>query len=150
MDKYDEKNGFWYKKVGDYYYPDYYVGKNLSIDEATKLKEKQIQNGTESMIEQANTKEDYSLGKYGKMRLNYLKKYKRGLYTELLMTNKLQEHLREIDETATRQVNEIIQAMAKQDGTDEKLKAKNQMRWVGLMNNYLHCAEECIQSLIYE
>ena len=40
--------------------------------------------------------------------------------------------------------------MAEQDGTDEELKAKDQMRWIGLMNNYKHCAEECIQSLIYD
>lgn len=144
MDKYDEKNGFWYKKVGDYYLPSYYVGKNLSIEEA----EEKIKNRTESMLE-FNNQEKTNLGKYGIMRLNYLKNHKRGYYTELVMTDKLIEHLVQIDKTANEQVNRIVKAMAEQDGTNEELKAKDQMQWVGLMNNYRHCAEESIQDLIY-
>ena len=58
MDKYDEKNGFWYKKVGDYYFPEYYVGKNLSIDEATKLKRRKIKNGVESMLTSYNNQKE--------------------------------------------------------------------------------------------
>jgi hypothetical protein len=149
MDKYDEKNGFWYKKVGDYYFPEYYVGKNLSIEEANKLKERKIKNGAQSMLEFNNTQKKVNLGKYGIMRLNYLKNHKKGLYTELLLDNKLTEHLLDIDKTATEQVDRIVKAMAEKDGTNEELKAKDQMKWVGLMNNYRHCAEECIQNLIY-
>jgi len=148
MDKYDEKNGFWYKKVGDYYLPNYYVGKNLSIEEATRLKEEKIKNGTKSMLK-FNNQEKVNLGKYGIMRLNYLKNHKRGYYTELVMTDKLIDHLTQIDKTANEQVNRIIKTMAEQDGTNEELKAKDQMQWVGLMNNYRHCAEEYIQDLIY-
>jgi len=150
MDKYDEKNGFWYKKVGDYYFPEYYVGKNLSIEEANKLKERKIKNGAQSMLEFNNTQKKVNLGKYGIMRLNYLKNHKKGLYTELLLDNKLTEHLLDIDETATEQVDRIVKAMAEKDGTNEELKAKDQMKWAGLMNNYRHCAEECIKDLIYE
>lgn len=149
MEKYDEKNGFWYKKIGDYYFPEYYVGKNLSIEEAAKLKEEKIKNGVEPMLEFNNNQEKVNLGKYGLMRLNYLKNYKKGLYAELLMTNKLTEHLLDIDKTATEQVDRIVKAMAEIDGTNEELKAKDQLKWVGLMNNYRHCAEECIQDLIY-
>lgn len=150
MDKYDEKNGFWYTRVGDYFFPEYYVGKNLSIDEATKLKEEKIKNGVESMLNSYNNQKKVNLGKYGLMRLNYLKNNKKALYNELLLDNKLTEHLLDIDKTATEQVNRIIKAMAEQDGTNEELKAKDQMKWIGLMNNYRHCAEESIQSLIYD
>lgn len=149
MEKYDEKNGFWYKKIGDYYFPEYYVGKNLSIEEATKLKKEKIKNGVEPMFEFNNSQRKVNFGKYGLMRLNYLKNYKKGLYAELLMTNKLTEHLLDIDKTATEQVDKIVKAMAEIDGTNEELKAKDQLKWVGLMNNYRHCAEECIQDLIY-
>lgn len=151
MDRYDEKNGFWYKKVGDYYFPEYYVGKNLIIDEAIKLKKEKIKNGTESMLEFNNNQKKVNLGKYGLMRLNYLKNHKKGLYEELLITNKLMEHLTEIDKTANKRVDEIIKSMAEADNISIYYDGKmEQLEWVGLMNNYKHCAEECIKDLIYE
>ena len=49
------------------------------------------------------------------------------------------------------QVEDIVQHFAKTEGTDEKLKAENQMRWVGLMNNYRHCAEEIVlKEVVFE
>lgn len=61
------------------------------------------------------------------------------------------EHLTEIDKIANKIVDEIIKSMAKVDNVpiyyDEKME---QLEWVGLMNNYKHCAEECIRNLIYE
>ena len=57
----------------------------------------------------------------------------------------------EVDIIATRMVEQIIQAMAEADGTDEHLKATDQMRWAGLMNNYRHCAEEfALRDVVYE
>ena len=84
------------------------------------------------------------LGKYGRMRLHYLKEHRRVLYTNLFTTGKLDEHLHEVDQRATKQVEQIVAAMAKQGGTDEALKDSDQLRWVGLMNNYRHCAEEIV------
>ena len=142
---YDEKNGFWYKKVGDYYFPEYYVGKNLSIDEAIKLKEEKIKNGTESILEFNNNKKKVNLGKYGLMRLEYLKEHKRGLWSELIMTGKLNEHLSEVDKMAKERVDEITKSMAKNDNIPIHYDGKmDQLEWVGLMNNYKHCAEEII------
>ena len=90
------------------------------------------------------------LGKYGMMRLLHLRKNDKHMYISLMMTGKLKEHLLEIDREATRQVDEIVRKMAEQNGTNEELKAKDQMAWVGLMNNYLHCAEEMVlPELIY-
>lgn len=91
------------------------------------------------------------LGKYGIMRLNYMKAHKKGLLAEMEMLGTLSKHLEEVDKTATEQIDRIVKAMAEQDGTDEELKAKDQMKWVGLMNNYLHCAEEIVlKDLIFD
>lgn len=91
------------------------------------------------------------LGKYGRMRLSYLREQHDGFYTALLFSGKLEEHLREVDSRAARQVNEIVAAMAKAEGTDEALKARDQLRWVGLMNNYRACAEEIVlKDVVYE
>lgn len=60
------------------------------------------------------------------------------------MSGTLNKHLAEIDRTATERINKIIKEMAEQDNTNEQLKEKNQLLWVGLMNNYKHCAEEIV------
>lgn len=60
------------------------------------------------------------------------------------MNGTLNKHLAEIDRTATERINKIIKEMAEQDNTNEQLKEKNQLLWVGLMNNYKHCAEEIV------
>ena len=86
----------------------------------------------------------YSFGKYGRMRLTYLKEHRRVLYVNLLTSGKLNEHLREVDEQANSMVEEIVRDMAGRDKTDEALKATDQMKWVGLMNNYRSCASEVV------
>ena len=91
------------------------------------------------------------LGKYGRARLNYIKNHKKGLYTELLMTGELSKHLAEIDKTANRRLDIIINAMAEKENIPIHYDGKmNQLEWVGLMNNYKHCTEEIIYNeLIY-
>ena len=62
----------------------------------------------------------------------------------LLTSGELYEHLREVDEQANSMVEEIVRDMAGRDKTDEALKATDQMKWVGLMNNYQACASEVV------
>ncbi len=144
---YDKNNGFWYKRNGDYYFPEYYLGKGLFLEEATKFKEQRVKEDIENTTESS---ENTILGKYGRARLNYIKNHKRGLYAELLMNGTLNKHLAEIDRTATERINRIIKEMAEQENANEQLKESNQLLWVSLMNNYKHCAEEIIYSeLIY-
>ena len=89
-------------------------------------------------------------GKYARMRLHYLKKNKKEEYIILLMDKKLNQHLTDIQETATQMLQQIIEKLAKQDGTTEKLKSQDQMEWTALMNNYKLIAEEQIMNdLIY-
>lgn len=142
---YDKDNGFWYKKNGDYYFPEYYLGKGLSLEEATRLKEQRVKDDIENTTESS---ENAILGKYGRARLNYIKTHKRGLYAELLMNGTLNKHLAEIDRTATERINRIIKAMAEQENTNEQLKETNQLLWVGLMNNYKHSAEDIVYNEI--
>lgn len=136
---YDKDNGFWYKRDGDYYFPQYYLRKGLSLEEATRLKEQRVKEGTENTTEYS---ENVILSKYGRARLNYIKTHKRGLYAELLMNGTLNKHLTEIDRTATERINRIVKAMAEKYNTNEQLKETNQLLWVDLMNNYKHSAEE--------
>ena len=95
-------------------------------------------------------KEFPPLGKYGRMRLTYLKEHKKVLYSIMLMNGTLNSHLHNVDEQANRILEQTVKTFAEADGCDEELKSTNQMKWVGLMNNYRHCAEEIIfKELIY-
>lgn len=90
------------------------------------------------------------IGKYGRMRKAFLKEHRKGTYNELLLTGKLDEHLLETDRLARTQVEQIVERMAKAEGVTEELKARDQMKWVGLMNNLLHTAEEIVlKEVIY-
>ena len=95
--------------------------------------------------------ENVILGKYGRARLNYIKQYKKCLYTELMMTGTLNKHLAEIAKTANERVNKLINELAKNNNIPLHYDGKiEQLKWVSLLNNYKHCAEEFIYSeLIY-
>ena len=91
-----------------------------------------------------------TLGKYALLRRKYLKENRKLLYTNLLTAGTLHSHLTEIEQTAQEQLELLTQQMAAKQGVDEKLKASDQMKWVGLMNNIRQSAEETILSdLIY-
>ena len=89
-----------------------------------------------------------TLGKYGRARLRYLKEYNKGLYTELLMTGRLIEHLKEIDLNSEQKVHNIIQDMAKKDGIPVYFDGAKieQLEWVKCMNNYKNIAEEIVNN----
>ena len=85
-----------------------------------------------------------TLGKYGRMRKAYLKQHRPILYNQLLMTEKLYPHLREIDETANSRLEQMIPQLAEAAGATETLKAADPMQWVGLMNTCKAQAEEIL------
>ena len=88
--------------------------------------------------------------KYGRMRKRYLKEHRPVLYTNLLVTGKLDQHLAEIDMACEEQVELLIKQMAKQEGVTETLKATDQMAWVARMNSIRNRAEEIVLSeLVY-
>lgn len=92
-----------YRKCGDYYIPNIVAPENIK---------------------------NFRLGKYGRLRLNYLKANKKAEYMILQMENKLQKHLMDVDITATKRINAIVKALAKKENVTEELKANNQLEWV--------------------
>ena len=88
--------------------------------------------------------DDYEIGKYGHMRLAYLKGHRKILYTNYLMEGTLSKHLSEIDQACNERMENIVPAMVRQEGVNEALKASNQMEWVRRMNGIRNRAEEII------
>ena len=87
---------------------------------------------------------DYRIGKYGRMRLDYIKNHRRGRYTTLLTEGKLNSHLHEIDVQANEMLETIIPLLAAERGIDENLKARDMLRWVAEMTNIKVSAEEIV------
>ena len=86
------------------------------------------------------------LGKYGRMRKAYLKEHRPPIYNQLLLTEKLYPYLIEIDETANSRLEQMMPQLAKDAGATEELKARDPMRWVGLMNTCKAQAEEILMT----
>ena len=117
-----EKHGGKYIQCGDYLIPD------LGLTE----------------------QEQKPLGKYGRMRREYLENNRSGLYTRMILDGTLMEHLHEIDETCQQRLDKMIPQMAKAEGITENLKATDPMAWVGRMNSIHASAEEAVlQELVY-
>ena len=112
-----------YTQVGDYKLP------NLTIKET----------------------KDKPLNKYGLLKLDYIKRNKKVLYQQLLMTNELNNFLFSVGNEAQEMVERLMEEYIKNDSRlSEKEKQNDGLSWVGLMNNYKSCAEEIVlQELIY-
>ena len=94
---------------------------------------------------------EYKIGKYGRMRRNYLKEYRKILYNNYVLEGTLFKHLAEIDQACNERIENIVSAMAKQEGVTEALKAADQIEWVRRMNSIRNCAEEIVlHELIYD
>ena len=89
-------------------------------------------------------KVQFNIGKYGLLRLEYIKKYKLGLYFDLLFNDNLNEYLHNIDTTIMEKVQKLITELAEKENISEKLKENNQILWVSKMNNIKNIAEEII------
>lgn len=122
----NKETGISYTLVGDYYLPD------LTMPDD-------------------GLGEEVHIGIWGQRRLDYLKKHKRVLYTNLLTSGKLRAHLHEIDTTAREWWERMIAQTMKAEGVTEELKARDAMLWVGKVNNIRNRVEEFIRSdLIYD
>ncbi len=108
-----------YHKEGDFFVPDLY-------------------------LEKEDYENDYIIGKYGHLRLEYLKNHKKVEYTIMLMNKTLRKHIVEIDKQAKRRFEILMKQMLERNPIDEELKNTNFLEWTGLMNNYKLCAEEIV------
>ena len=94
---------------------------------------------------------NYTLGKYANLRLDFMKKHRRGTYTTILTEGRLNEYLHEIDSQAYAMLDDIIPCIAKERGIDETLKAHNALQWIAEMNNIKASAEEIVmQEVVYQ
>lgn len=95
-------------------------------------------------------KKQYNIGKYGLLRLNYIKKEKLGLYFDLLINDKLNEYLRNIDTTVMEMVQKLIKELTEKENITEELKSSNQMLWISKMSNIKNIADEiALKEYIY-
>ena len=88
---------------------------------------------------------DRSLGKYGLLRLRYLKEHRPIVWAELVMDGKLYAHLLEVEDAAQGLLGSMMPDMAKEAGATEDLKARDPLRWVGLMN----CCKAQVEEIIF-
>ncbi len=117
---YNQNNGLWYELQGDYYIP------CLQAPEAPNI------------------------GIWGQRRRKYLKEHRGILYNSMLYSGILNAHLEDVDKTAKEMFDRLVKQMAQQQGITEVLKAKDQLAWIGAMNNIRNVAEEIINTgLIY-
>ena len=116
-------NELTYTRCGDYYIPD------LKLSEQPEA----------------------PIGKYGRMRQRYLKEHRTSLYSSLILSEKLYPHLLEIDQAAYERMDAMLPRMMEAAGVTGELKARDPMRWVGLMNTLKVQVEETIfQELIFQ
>lgn len=119
----EEKTGISYTLCGDYYLPD------LEIEEW----------------------EEAHYGKYGILRKTFLKEYRLGIYSSYLLARKLIPHLNEVDRQANERLEVFVMQMQESLGIDGKLKAHDQMAWVGAVNDIRNAAKEIVlDELIYK
>ena len=91
-----------------------------------------------------NAKAYPPLGKYGRMREKYLRQHRHLLYSTMLLSGRLDDHLHEIDAAAQKRMDQLMRQMAETAGITEELKARDPIRWVGEMNAIKAQAEEMI------
>ena len=84
------------------------------------------------------------IGRYVRLRLKFLKEEMKPVYTKMLMEDTLTDYLLEVDAKATDMENMLINEMKKYQNIDEKLKEKDQMKWVGAMNMIAYSAREMV------
>lgn len=90
------------------------------------------------------------LGRYGRMRRDYLKEHRPVLFNAMMVSGKLYPHLNEIEQTMNRRLEQMMPELMETAGVTEELKARDPMTWVGLMNNCKAQAEEILMAeLIY-
>ena len=116
---YNEQNGLWYELQDDYYIP---------------------------CLELPAEKEERHIGVWGQRHLRYIRQHKKVFYTNLLTSGKLQSHLADVEEQAQELFDRLMKQRTEREGITEKLKADNQMEWVGRMNALRSAVTETVNA----
>ena len=118
-----EEMGGTYTQVGDFLLPNLYI----------------------------ESREEYHIGKYGRIRKRYLKEHRPILFSNLLLSGNLDQHLEEIDRACIERMDLLTRQMADREGVTETLKVADQFEWVRRMNSIRNCAEEIVlNELVYD
>lgn len=100
---------------------------------------------------EGNDGSEEMIGRYGMLRENFLREYRHGTYTTVLLMGKLTDHLQEIDRQAEEEVECMLIQMMERQGVDEALKASDQMAWVRKVNALRAMAEEVVlREIVYQ
>ena len=119
---YDESNGLWYERIGDYYIP----------------------------VLALTAEGQCPIGKWGRMHRDYIKEHRPILFNDLILSGHLWVYLVDLNEQAQERLSPIIEQMNASEGVTEELKATDQMGWVEAMNSIRNRAEEIIlREMIY-
>ena len=119
---YDENNGLWYERIGDYYIPVFTL----------------------------SSEEQRPIGKWGRLHRDYIKEHRPILFNDLVLSGQLWTYLADLNEQAQERLFLIIEQMKASEGVTEDLKAADHMAWVGAMNSIRNRAEEIIlREMIY-
>lgn len=116
------------------------------------MKEKFIENGIEYVrngdyyIPNLTVPDDkvYNIGRYGRMHSIFIKENRPCIYSMKMLNGTWLAYLEEIDTSAKEMIDKLVKDMVIKQGITEELKAKDQMAWVGAMNNIRHSAEEFV------
>ena len=133
----DERTGLEYELQGDYYYPTGRVIRNGVMTPA-------------EMPEDNEPEKEKPIGVWGQRHLRYIRQYKKSLYFDLFVSEKLNAYIADVNTQAEDLFLRIVKEMAMQEGMTEKLKTENQMVWVQRMNNVRERATEIVnRALIF-
>ena len=134
----DERTGWEYELIGEQYYPTGRAMRNGVMTPSELPKD----NGPG---------EEKPIGVWGQRHLRYIRQYKKLLYFDLFTSGKLNDYLADIDAQAEDSFLRLVKEMATREGVTEELKAKNQMRWVALMNSIRNRSAEIVnREIIYK
>ena len=127
----DEHTGWEYELIGEQYYHTGQVMRDGRLQPETV----DTDNGPE---------EEKPAGVWAQRHLQYIKQHKKNLYFDLFVSGRLNGYLAEIEAQAEDMFFRVVKEMAAREGVTEALKAEDQMRWVGLMNNIQNRAREIV------
>ena len=97
-----------------------------------------------------STDEEPHYGKYGIMRKTYLNEHRPSMYSLYMLEDRLTAQLNAVDDEAHERMDVLVRQMMEKQGVTEDLKARDQMAWVGVVNNIWNVAEEIVlKELIY-
>jgi len=150
MEKYiiDERTGWKYELVGDYYLPVGTRFEDATTDDADPC-HAETNKPMKPMVEANKSEQEQpSIGRFGRAHGEYLKRTQRHAYSQLVSEGRLGSYLAQIDEQANNMLDLLIRQMAEREGVNERLKADDQMEWVRRLNSIRNRAEETVNNYL--